>query len=234
MREDKPDDPGRAKLKDILSGLPLILLCATALYGFAIEIGRQWTGQVPSTRLQIVSEASGALFVAMQMGLVFLRRVPLGKAPGLAPRLIAILAANFSYCIALLPRAETGISTGVISSALILAGTAGSSLSLLWLGRGFSILPQARQLATGGPYRLVRHPLYLCEQMSVLGLSLLYARPWGLLIAMAGLALQFPRMRYEESILAATFPKYRAYAAATPQFLPFLYPRRAALPGPGR
>ena len=75
-------------------------------------------------------------------------------------------------------------------------------------------------LVTGGPYRLVRHPLYLCEQISLFGVCLQYAWPWAFLIVLAGFALQFPRMAYEEDILARTFPRYRDYAARTPMIIP--------------
>ena len=86
--------------------------------------------------------------------------------------------------------------------------------------RAFAIFPQARMPVTKGPYRLVRHPLYLCEQVSLFGVSLQYAQPWALLIVILGFALQFPRMRYEEEILGLTFPLYRDYARRTPMILP--------------
>jgi protein-S-isoprenylcysteine O-methyltransferase Ste14 len=93
-------------------------------------------------------------------------------------------------------------------------------LVLVWLGRGFAIFPQARRLATGGPYRLVRHPLYLCEQISLFGICVPYLQPWAFLIVLIGFGLQFPRMAYEEDILARTFPRYADYAARTSKIIP--------------
>ena len=78
-------------------------------------------------------------------------------------------------------------------------------------------------LVTAGPYRFLRHPLYLCEQLSAFGLALQFRQPWGLVIVCIGFALQFPRMHFEEEILAASFPAYRAYAAGRSRILPFLY-----------
>jgi protein-S-isoprenylcysteine O-methyltransferase Ste14 len=90
----------------------------------------------------------------------------------------------------------------------------------MWLGRGFAIFPQARLLATRGPYRLVRHPLYLCEQISLFGVCIPSLQPWGFLIVLAGFGLQFPRKAYEELILKKTFPRYVDYAAHTPMIIP--------------
>jgi protein-S-isoprenylcysteine O-methyltransferase Ste14 len=40
------------------------------------------------------------------------------------------------------------------------------------LGRSFSVVPQARGLVRGGPYSFVRHPLYLAEEIALLGILL--------------------------------------------------------------
>ena len=37
------------------------------------------------------------------------------------------------------------------------------------LGRSFSIVPQARTLVRTGPYKFVRNPLYLAEEVALLG-----------------------------------------------------------------
>jgi protein-S-isoprenylcysteine O-methyltransferase Ste14 len=91
------------------------------------------------------------------------------------------------------------------------------------LGRAFSILPQARQFVSSGPYRFVRHPLYLAEQIATWGLMLQFEQPWAVLIALGSLALQFPRMRFEEEILQQVFPDYALYAARTRKIVPGIY-----------
>jgi protein-S-isoprenylcysteine O-methyltransferase Ste14 len=125
----------------------------------------------------------------------------------------------------LLPKIVPSATLATISLVLIVMGTLGSIAALAWLGKGFAIFPQARQLVTNGPYRFVRHPLYLCEQISLFGICLQYVQPWGLLIAVAGLGLQFPRMHYEEEVLARAFPEYRSYARSVPLLVPGLYRR---------
>ena len=94
---------------------------------------------------------------------------------------------------------------------------------MLWLGRSLSILPQARKLVTGGPYRFVRHPLYLAEFVALFGLAWQFALPWSLLLWCLAAAAQFPRMYFEEQVLSETFPEYRSYAAQTARLLPGVY-----------
>ena len=75
---------------------------------------------------------------------------------------------------------------------------------------------------TGGPYRIVRHPLYLCEGVALVGITLQVLSPLAVLIAIAAVMVQCRRMINEEAILKAAFPEYRAYAANTS----FLIPRK--------
>jgi protein-S-isoprenylcysteine O-methyltransferase Ste14 len=91
---------------------------------------------------------------------------------------------------------------------------------LRWLGKSFSILAEARQLVTEGPYRIVRHPLYICEGIAVVGVMLQVISPWATLIAIVAAMLQYRRMINEEAILNSAFPEYRAYAARTPLVIP--------------
>jgi protein-S-isoprenylcysteine O-methyltransferase Ste14 len=210
------------RIWDLAAAAPLIILCVIAASGFAIKIQGQWPPHSGNSLL-IGSEVSSAVFLLFQAGLLCVRRLPLSKMQGIAPRVWALAGANFSFLILLFPRVTPTPLEAFISSLLVLAGTLGSILSLIWLGRAFAIFPQARILVTAGPYTLVRHPLYLAEQISAFGLALQFQQPWGLLIVLVGFIFQFPRMHFEEKILAASFPAYRAYAGRTARILPFLY-----------
>jgi protein-S-isoprenylcysteine O-methyltransferase Ste14 len=84
------------------------------------------------------------------------------------------------------------------------------------------VLPDARKLVTHGPYRVVRHPVYLGEL--VIAGAFLIASPstWNVAVAAAFVVAQIYRMGLEERALAAEFPEYAAYAASTPRVLPAL------------
>ena len=209
---------------DLAAAMPVILLCVFGAGGLTIRIHGQWPPRADfSNGLIIISEVSGAVFLLFQAGLLCIRRLPVAKATGIAPRFCAFAAAYFSLLIVLIPKETPTPAGAIISSILTLSGTAGGIYTLLWLGKAFSILPQARVLVTTGPYRLVRHPLYLAEQISALGVALQFQQPWGMLIVLTSFGFQFPRMRYEERILEASFPAYRAYAIHRARIIPFLY-----------
>jgi protein-S-isoprenylcysteine O-methyltransferase Ste14 len=93
-------------------------------------------------------------------------------------------------------------------------------VSVLFLGRSFGVLPEARALVTGGPYRLVRHPVYLGEIGACTGLALAAPSPANTAALVGLIVAQAVRMRLEEGALTAAFPQYAEYAASTPRLLP--------------
>jgi len=77
-----------------------------------------------------------------------------------------------------------------------------SFTSLISLGRWFGVWPALRGLATRGPYRLVRHPMYLAYMLSDIGLNL---QEWNFgtaLLVIAGWTSLLYRIRAEERILS--------------------------------
>jgi protein-S-isoprenylcysteine O-methyltransferase Ste14 len=109
----------------------------------------------------------------------------------------------------------------LFADLLATAGLAYSVWGLAYLRRSFSIIPEARRLVTGGPYRLSRHPVYLGEVATAIGVNLATAG-WLSAIAIAYfIACELMRIRWEERILAQTFPnEYPEYARSVPRYLP--------------
>lgn len=89
----------------------------------------------------------------------------------------------------------------------------------------FSVFPQPRpgaRLVTSGPYRYVRHPMYLAVVLFAGGVAL----GWHTLLhgfAFTALALVLHlKVGMEEAALAERFPEYRDYRDRTPRWLPFI------------
>ena len=150
------------------------------------------------------------------------RRTVQGRRAGWRQGLIALAGTFLLNVVAYLP-IEPSTATGLLlaSSAVVVLGTLFSIWALARLGRCFGLLPEVRGLVRGGPYRLVRHPVYLGELVSAFGL--LIAKPHPLVLAIFGLfvVLQYQRTLYEEQALAAAFPDdYPAYQARVPRLVP--------------
>jgi protein-S-isoprenylcysteine O-methyltransferase Ste14 len=110
----------------------------------------------------------------------------------------------------------------LVGDAIALAAWMWLLVSFLALGRCFGLLPEARGLVTRGPYRLVRHPVYLGEFAAVGGLLLASPTTRNVLLAAGFVAAQAVRMRLEERELGDVFPEYAAYASRTPRLVPRL------------
>jgi len=109
----------------------------------------------------------------------------------------------------------------LVADVLATAGLAYSVWGLAYLRRSFSIIPEARRLVTGGPYSLSRHPVYLGEIATAIGVNLATAGWLSGLAIVYFVVCELLRIRWEERILALTFPnEYPEYARSVPRYLP--------------
>ena len=100
-------------------------------------------------------------------------------------------------------------------------GLAYAVWGLAYLRRSFSIVPEARRLVTGGPYAFSRHPVYLGEIVTAIGINLATAGWPSALAVLYFVVCELLRMRWEEGVLARAFPdEYPAYASECPATRP--------------
>jgi protein-S-isoprenylcysteine O-methyltransferase Ste14 len=85
-----------------------------------------------------------------------------------------------------------------------------------------NVEPVTDALVTTGPYKTVRHPLYLGMVVSAFGITLGLKSLWGLLLTLfVFLPLGVHRAQLEEKALAREFgPTWEAYARRTGFMLP--------------
>jgi protein-S-isoprenylcysteine O-methyltransferase Ste14 len=170
--------------------------------------------------LMVAASIANVMFVSLVAATTLTRLAPIRKARGIEPRLSALLGSFLCMALVFLPKADLGPILSITSTVLIMTGASLSFAVLRWLGKSFSILAEARRLVTEGPYRVVRHPLYICEGIATVGVMLQVISPLAVSIVIAAWMVQYRRMINEEKILNAAFPEYRAYAARTPFVIP--------------
>lgn len=179
----------------------------------------------PEKLLAVAARLANFMFLILVAATALTRLSPILKARGIEPRVSALLGTSLCAGLTLLPKTELGPVLSITSTLLIIAGAVSSFVVLRWLGKSFSILAEARRLVTSGPYKVVRHPLYLCEGIALLGVALQVISPWAVAMTLIILLIQFRRMLNEEAVLSSAFPEYRAYAARTPRVAPALLGR---------
>jgi protein-S-isoprenylcysteine O-methyltransferase Ste14 len=170
----------------------------------------------------IVHHALSAVLWGMFAVLVILRPVPVRRGDSKTGVAAAVGAQAFTIVLGVVAGDSTFSGAALFIADILLAGGLIFAIaSLAFLGRCFGILPDVRGLVTRGPYRFVRHPLYLGELTALLGIAL-GADRWALAVPLWLIcaALQLVRTGYEERSLRAEFPEYGQYAERTKRLIP--------------
>lgn len=166
----------------------------------------------------------GAVFFALVATFFLIRREPIRRVQGPVQALVALLGSYIMLPVAFGGGETASPAVLLAADALMISGTAGAALGLAHLGRCFGIFPEARGLVTSGPYRFVRHPMYLFEFVAFLGVLLPNLTPLNAALYVAFAFFQCSRMVYEEQVLYRTFPdEYPGYVARTRRLLPGVY-----------
>jgi protein-S-isoprenylcysteine O-methyltransferase Ste14 len=146
------------------------------------------------------------------------------------------LVANFLafglYCPFLLvfssaPSGSKALLLASSGSVVALAAVALVLRSRAELGPAWSFLPKAEEgtgLVTTGPYRLVRHPIYLGFALLATGEALAFGSWPALMVVVCGIVPTFAwRAREEEKLLSRTFAeRYAVYRQRTKMIVPYV------------
>ena len=165
----------------------------------------------------------GAVLWVMFAVLVNIRPAPLRRGRSVIG-VAAALSSQLAFILIGLVAGSSGSGAVLVAGDVLLgAGLLFAIASVAFLGRCFGVLPDVRGLVTRGPYRLVRHPLYLGELTASLGI-VLGAQRWAPAFGawLVCLSLQLVRTKYEERSLRAEFPEYAPYADRTKRLIPGL------------
>ncbi|MDP9128010.1 MAG: isoprenylcysteine carboxylmethyltransferase family protein [Pseudomonadota bacterium] len=212
-------------------GIRIILALLFALFsGFYLQNALEEFRKLDPANIDIgilvhgLSILAVMLYTFMLACVYALRLKPTNAFAGIWPTTAAILGGFLILAVTCF-RQRTDLPLGVQIGAglLIFVGEGLTAFVLAYLGRSFSILPESRRLVTSGPYRWVRHPLYVAEALATIGVLINFLGVWTALLIALQLMLQFVRMHYEEQVLRANFPDYEDYARRTARLIPGVY-----------
>lgn len=230
--------------KQILTVAPFLerYVLSCAYFGLAYRQGLvlqrlalQWPMHEGIFAPRLAEAASCAILLLVQM-LVGAFLVT-SRPPVIPPRKMSEVFVPLASCayfvlyslVPLMPAAFVqNVFGGPVPLACTLAGMffglIGPALSLwgvLSLGKSFGVFVSVRKLVLHGPYRFVRHPIYLGYVLVWLGLLLVNLSPAFLLLVLGHFFLFRYRAKLEEQSLGEAAPEYSAYQTQTG----FLFPR---------
>jgi protein-S-isoprenylcysteine O-methyltransferase Ste14 len=171
----------------------------------------------------VVSKSSIIGFLGLMSILFLIRLEPLEKAKGVGPRVMAIAGTFFMSLVTFFPRANLTVVQTVIASGICLVGTIMSIFVLTYLGRSYSLMAEARRLVTSGPYGIIRHPLYVMEELASIGVLIQFLSFSTVVVFLVHVVIQIQRMKNEEAVLEKAFPEYQAYKSSTARLIPKVY-----------
>jgi len=195
-------------------------LIPTLLFTTMATVSAMGTASAPTTSAAVFHALSATLW-GLFIVLINIRPAPLRRNRAPLGVIVALTSQLAVIAVGLFGARTDGGAAVVVSDVLLIAGLGFAICSVLVLGRCFGVLPDVRGLVTRGPYRWVRHPLYLGELTAVLGVALGSREPvWASIVWVGCVALQIARTGYEERNIRAQFPEYAEYAARTKRLIP--------------
>jgi protein-S-isoprenylcysteine O-methyltransferase Ste14 len=101
-------------------------------------------------------------------------------------------------------------------------GAAFSIWTIIFLKRSFGLRVAVRKFIDKGPYKLIRHPLYLGEIIHLSGIAILSGTPVGIWLFTISVLMQIVRAALEERKFIQCVPEYSAYRNRTGFLMPKL------------
>ena len=161
------------------------------------------------------------LTLSEMLGVIFI----LTRRPGqISVRARSVFLAFAGTALPLLVRpGGASLAPSPVSSSIMLIGLLLSLLSKLYLNRSFGLVAANRGVKVGGPYRIVRHPMYLGYIVNQIGFLVASFSLANLAVYLLAWTFQIARVREEEQVLQQD-PSYRQFACrVTAKLIPGVY-----------
>jgi len=180
-------------------------------YGERVVFGALFLNFVITMLPNLAFEPSAALLVASESltGILIVIRKRGRIATQAYPFFLALIGSAAAWLI--LPSGVAVINP-ILAGILMLAGLAITVSAKVCLGRSFGVVPANRGVKQLGPYRFVRHPMYLGYLVNQVGYLLACASVWNSLVYAVAWTMLVLRIAEEEKILGED-PVYGQYRA---------------------
>lgn len=187
------------KIFDIAERILVVLICIPFVIAFARAL--------PMHPYYIVIAVSELLAVA----LVLIRK------PGtmaITPYAFAVAILGTTAPLLIRPTGGLALAPVAVSTAIMTGGLLLSVAAKVFLNRSFGIVAANRGVKKGGPYALVRHPMYLGYIISQVGFLLAVFSILNLVAYVVAWTFQILRIREEEKLLMGD-DEYVDFASST-------------------
>jgi protein-S-isoprenylcysteine O-methyltransferase Ste14 len=194
----------RASVLDLVERVAILVLFISFLQALVGSM----LGSLQAGQSVVIGDFMLLVTETMMVVLVLFRR----SAKHLSMRPSDWALAFSATCLSLLARPHPGSphAWDVFAVILTIAGLSTQLYSKLTLGRRFGLVAANRGICIRGPYRLVRHPIYMGYVMLHAGFFMLNPTVWNLCVFGLLYSVKIPRIFAEERLLGQD-PDYRAY-----------------------
>jgi protein-S-isoprenylcysteine O-methyltransferase Ste14 len=187
------------------------------LYGYfaARMLAAFWANGNILTLVLLVSESLPVIFMVGRLRASALSGNPIDWLLGTAGASLPLLAS--------LRGAESAVVPLQLCAGIMLAGLCIEISAKLALGRRFGIVAANRGIEIAGPYRFVRHPMYVGYTIVQVGFLMAFPSMWNAVLYSTELLIQLARLLREERLLKQD-PGYREYASRVPyRLVPMIF-----------
>ncbi|RLD74752.1 MAG: hypothetical protein DRJ10_16545 [Bacteroidetes bacterium] len=84
-------------------------------------------------------------------------------------------------------------------------------------------LKKDAKLVVSGPYKFIRHPMYLAIILTIIPLTIDYYNQYRFFVSLIIIIDLLFKLNYEEKLLLNNFTEYKNYTKTTYRLIPFIY-----------
>jgi protein-S-isoprenylcysteine O-methyltransferase Ste14 len=137
------------------------------------------------------------------LGIAATRPAPQLQDNSLASNAAVVVAYSYSYAqVIYLDYVPGNDGWPTVGLVLVVLAAILSFATLMTLGKRFGVRPALRGLATTGPYRFVRHPMYLAYMVGDIGYNVQEWNAGTILLTLIGWASLLYRIHAEERLIS--------------------------------